>query len=261
MKPIVVASHMRSGTHLTIDLLRRNVASVSSSYLNLDRLREKHGQPLSLEAFDRGLEELDALALLKTHTPAPAQWFLGTDERSRRARELLAVARTIYVVRDGRDVLVSLFHYARRFNRRVRDQSFADFLRDRDDFFQDVPAFARLDRVSAWARHVEGWLQRPETLVVRYEDLLQRREPTLRNALERLGLPAPDRTVPVPVPAGLPRRALRRLLAPLFPRRVSSAVAPRQGRIGDASRHFSAADEGFFRERTGSLLERIDAAA
>jgi hypothetical protein len=260
MTAIVVASHMRSGTHLTIDLLRRNASRISAAYLNLDRLRDHHGEPLSLDAFDRELDALGPLPLLKTHTPADASWFAGAGERSARAQALLGSAQTLYVTREGRDVLVSLFHYMRHFSERVRGQSFASFLRDRDDFFQTEPAFRGLDRVSAWASHVEGWLSRPDTVVLRYEDLLLRLEPTLRAALERLGLDAPDRISPIAVPADLPRRVLRKLLAPLRPRHFSTAVAPRRGVIGDASRHFDRADEAFFRERASAVLERLEAA-
>jgi hypothetical protein len=259
MTPLVVASHMRSGTHLTIDLLRRNAPAVSARYLNLDRLMPDHGEPLSLADFERELARRGDWPVLKTHAPAAPGWFPAADPRSARAAALLAAARVVYVVRDGRDVLVSLYHYMRRYSERVRGQSFETFLRDRDDFFQACPAFAGLDRVGAWARHVEGWLLEPRATVVRYEDLLARLEPTLRGALARLGLPAPERIRGVALPAGLPRRVLRRVIAPVWPRGVSTAIAPRRGVAGDAARHFSARDERFFRDRAGALLERLAA--
>jgi hypothetical protein len=259
MTPLVVASHMRSGTHLTIDLLRRNAPAVSARYLNLDRLMEGHGEPLALAAFERELARRGSTPVLKTHTPAAPGWFPGSDERSARAAELLARSRLVYVVRDGRDVLVSLFHYMRRYSQRVRGQSFEHFLRDRDDFFQACPAFEGLDRVGAWALHVEGWLADPRAVVIRYEDLVARLEPTLRGALARLELTAHARIRGVRLPAGVPRRVLRRMLAPVFPRLVSTAIAPRRGVVGDASRHFSLRDERFFRDRAGALLERLAA--
>jgi hypothetical protein len=257
MTPLVVASHMRSGTHLTIDLIRRNASCVSARYLNLDRLMPDHGEPIGLADFERELARRGELPVLKTHAPAAAGWFPPAEPRSARAAALLAGAKVVYVVRDGRDVLVSLYHYMRRYSERVRAQSFETFLRDRDDFFQACPDFAGLDRVGAWARHVEGWLEQPRAVVVRYEDLLARLEPTLRDALARLGLEAPDVIRGVALPAGLPRRVLRRVLAPVLPRRVSTAIAPRRGVVGDASRHFSARDERFFRDRAGALLERL----
>lgn len=256
--PLVVASHMRSGTHLTIDLLRRNVPCVSARYLNLDLLMRDHGAPLSLGAFEREVDRLSGLPLLKTHAPARAEgWFPPGDERSRRALELLAGARIVYVVRDGRDVMVSLYYYMQRYSGRVRAQRFEQFLRDRDDFFQQSPEFRGLDRVSAWVRHVEGWLEREDVVVVRYEDLLERLAPTLLRALAELALPAPAQVAAVQVPAGIPARVLRRVLAPLLPRRVSTAIVPRRGVVGDAARHFSAADEDFFRERADALLGRL----
>lgn len=257
--PLVVASHMRSGTHLTIDLLRRNLPSVSARYLNLDRLMPDHGEPLGVAAFDRRLAGLEGVPLLKTHAPAQPGWFAAADAGARRARSLLDAARVVYVVRDGRDVLVSLFYYMRHYSERVRAQSFAAFLRDRDDFFQACEGFAELDRASAWARHVEGWLAEPRAVVVRYEDLLARREATLREAALRLHLPAPARVEGVAVPSSLSRRVLRKVVATVRPRRASTAIAPRRGVAGDADRHFAPGDDAFFRERAGAAMERLSA--
>jgi hypothetical protein len=259
--PVVVASHMRSGTHLTIDLLRRNVGTVSADYLNLDRLLPDHGEPIPVADFEQRLEALRGAALLKTHTPARAAWFAGGDPGSRRGRDLLGAARAVYVVRDGRDVLVSLYYYMRHYSPRVRGQSFAAFLRDRDDFFQGCEGFSGLDRPSAWALHVTGWLAEPGAVVVRYEDLLAHRERTVRDLALRLGLPVPARVDGIAVPSGLPRRVLRKVALKVRPRCASTAIAPRLGVVGDASRHFSPEDDAFFRQRAGAVSERLEGRA
>ena len=56
-RPIVVATHRRSGTHLTIDTLRRNfpecrprmlpLESLHRSYLNLDRMNKNSEEPIT----------------------------------------------------------------------------------------------------------------------------------------------------------------------------------------------------------------------
>jgi hypothetical protein len=250
---------MRSGTHLTIDLLRRNASEVSARYLNLDQLMADHREPLGREAFDRALVALGPVPVLKTHVPAsPAGWF-GGGAGPERARELLAAGRVVYVVRDGRDVLVSLFHYMRRYDKRVREQRFADFLRDPDDFFQACPGFEGLDRAAAWARHVEGWLDEPRAAVVRYEDLLARRDATLRALAGRLGLELSEVLEEVPRVVGLAGRLRRRLVAAVLPRRASTAITPRRGVSGEAATHFSPDDRAFFAERAGPVQRRVEA--
>uniref|UniRef100_A0A8C3U2D1 Sulfotransferase n=2 Tax=Catharus ustulatus TaxID=91951 RepID=A0A8C3U2D1_CATUS len=85
-------------------------------------------------------------------------------------------AKVIYTVRDPKDVLVSLFHFARIF-RPYRDPgSLGDFM---DKFLQgDVP-------FGSWFQHVRGWLQlrgRENFFWISYEELQQ----DLRGSVQRL---------------------------------------------------------------------------
>ena len=110
--PIVVCAHQRSGTHLTIDLLRRQFEECRSwkwwgennsrLYLSLDAL------------FDPGVRwvnERKAIALLrrcerpliKTHLLEPPASGVAELWRAWLAEH----STTVYVYRDGRDVLCS----------------------------------------------------------------------------------------------------------------------------------------------------------
>jgi hypothetical protein len=73
--------------------------------------------------------------------------------------------RVIYVVRDGRDVIVSYYH--RKVSRGFAYDGFSDFLR------RHLKGEVGTD--GSWHSHVLGWLDRPEkpSLVLRYEDLKQ----------------------------------------------------------------------------------------
>lgn len=92
-------------------------------------------------------------------------------------------ARGLYMIRDGRDVAVSLFHFLRRCN--VYNGSFDDYL----------PAFlqGRVVNYGSWQDHVTSWCRaaekRPDTIaVLRYEELLSPDGPeALRAALSRIG--------------------------------------------------------------------------
>ncbi len=71
--------------------------------------------------------------------------------------------RVVYLVRDGRDALVSYLHYARNFEHRLTD----DLTAARTG--AGLPA-------GQWHQHVEQWLANPhgaELLLIRYEDLLR----------------------------------------------------------------------------------------
>ena len=109
---VVLATHRRSGTHLTLDLLRRQFPdcrarkkpfqALESLYLNLDAL----GAPRLL-ALDRARRLLGRAArpIVKTHaSPALEEFEPGPQAF---ARAVLADADVIAVHRDVRDVLAS----------------------------------------------------------------------------------------------------------------------------------------------------------
>jgi Sulfotransferase domain len=253
---VVVASHMRAGTHLTLDLLRRNLPSLASRYRNLDELTRDHRNHVPLAAFRDRLAADRRVPILKTHTTPGLEAFRVDSEVHAYVAALVARSRVVYVVRDGRDVLVSLYHYTRSFDREAARQSFSEFLRSEDRFFRDCPEIAGLDRVSAWRRHVEAWLARPGVRVVRYSELIAEPVTALRRLAADLGMPAaePISTVALPKRDAWSRVA-RRLRRMLDPRRASTAILPGPGRIGDGARWFTPEDEAFYVERAGSLAD------
>lgn len=92
-------------------------------------------------------------------------------------------SRAICMVRDPRDLVVSLFHYIRR-------NHVADI-----DIGQVASAFAsgKLLPYGDWGEHITGWLlaadEAPDLVaVVRYEDLVQLGETALVDPIARLGL-------------------------------------------------------------------------
>jgi len=69
--------------------------------------------------------------------------------------------RVIYIVRDGRDAMVSYYHYL---------NAIGNFKGGLDDLVKCQNLFP-----SRWSTHVEAWLDNPyesEMLIIRYEDLL-----------------------------------------------------------------------------------------
>ena len=173
-RPIIVASHPRSGTHLVIDLFRRQFRECRSWKLPGERLDRLY---LSVEAlFVPGsrspISEAVAVKVLrrvrrplvKTHLALPelqgapktspgriGQYWLDWFDRN---------GRVVYVYRDGRDVMCS-FHFFSMVHPRARCP-LAEFIRQDD---------CGVSRVKAWARGVRRWMREPGVLAVRCEDI------------------------------------------------------------------------------------------
>lgn len=75
--------------------------------------------------------------------------------------------RVVYIVRDGRDVAVSYYFHALKFNQIQKNASFENFL----EIFNTVG----LGNLPTWSNHVDSWLNQVQTeqklLLIKYEDL------------------------------------------------------------------------------------------
>jgi len=152
--------------------------------------------------------------------------------------------RVIYVLRDGRDVMVSQYHYQRGLGR--FGGTFLEFL--------DGGAAAR------WARHVSAWLDAAvgrDLLLVRYEDLLADAADVLRRMAAFAALPAEPAHVAWAVEHSS-FEAMRRLQAARG--RPRNAVAGfehvRQGTGGQWRTWFKAAHADAFSKVAGAALRR-----
>lgn len=168
-RPIVVATHPRSGTHLTIDLLRKQFETCKSwvwpwetlhhLYLDLDRLSTQHPHPLTVDEAIR-LMQRPARPTLKTHSEPGFREH--PSEARRTISRLLDRGDILYVVRDGRDVMCSAYLWKQDVG---LDCTLQEFLR------QDANG---VSRVCQWANHVESWSRHNNVNVVRFEDIINR---------------------------------------------------------------------------------------
>lgn len=249
---ILVASHRRSGTHLAIDTILTNLSL--DGPVNLDR-----GE---LPASSRNGRGHDAATVVgKTHAHGDLANFaagLGSTVELGFLTAVAAATATVYVVRDGRDVLVSLYHYMRSYEGIPAELSFSEFIRQPNTF--DVNSYTRtLNRVQYWAYHVESWLGEGDSdaLVVRFEDLRDAPTALLEPVCRRLEVPLPQK----PISVTRTRRhldgassllvgaanAVSRLWRVNVKGEHVSSVNRRGGRVGDFREMFDAADEEFFR--------------
>jgi hypothetical protein len=133
---------------------------------------------------DANLVELHRLAEFDSRVPCvlathddDAQW--KAPEQVGRDKQQYRGTRVILLVRDPRDVIVSLYHQ-KRDRRQGYDGSLGEFLEDRVGGFESLLCF-----YDAW---VAGLDVPDAVLVVRYEDLHDRAEDELRRVLDFVGV-------------------------------------------------------------------------
>jgi hypothetical protein len=251
---IVVASHRRSGTHFMLDLLRGNVRGVHQRFMTLERIEPTHPKHLPPDEFDRRLRSTDSLVLVKTHAlPTASGW--QSPEAGEYAAQLLASAPTIYVHRDGRDVLVSLYRFVGSYSPEVARQPFAEFIRAAHTGV-DAPGESR---AAYWQQHVLAWLDRAPTTTASYEAMSADFEGTVRSIAEVLDL----RLRPVVSQVRLERRGRRIPIVHRLQRALgirparSTAIRPVTGRAGGWREMFDADDLAWFESEASEAMQRL----
>ena len=178
---------------------------------------------------------------------------------------------TLYVTRDGRDVMVSLyFHQVRMFAndsnpRRTRElrETFRRLYgpdHDPSDIRAALPKFIEFEMTERdtlrgwnWAEHIRHWAGRDRVAYVRYEDLLADTATELHRAMVELNAPQQD--------ARLAEIATERYEFSLSSGRTDGAEDPssflRKGIAGDWKQHFTREAAEVFEHHAGDvLLER-----
>lgn len=168
-KCIFVASFPRSGTHLTIDFLRKQFKECQAktsfwesrhrTYLTLGHLSETNANFVNHDKALKILRKAE-VPIIKTHE-SPGFEELG-EENEDFINQLKQKAVFFYVVRDARQVLVSLY-FGLKGHSLEFDCSFSCFLRQENK---------GLSWPKRWANHVRIWTTQPRATLVRYEDII-----------------------------------------------------------------------------------------
>jgi hypothetical protein len=221
-------------------------------YTNLDRLGW-HREPLT-ETRLKSLLKRARRPLIKTHL-TPEMLELRSVQGAW-VDQLRARAKVIYVVRDGRAVMVSARLHEARLG--------ADVGRNLIDYMQLEENGQ--SRARAWASHVERWMSEEGVLVMRYEDLLGQGAESLERIGDFLGL-TPRRLEPIP-PAlvrGLWRKRVMRLThlhppttaltAPTAPRPWCELFGPDELAFFDAEAGSVMRTLGYVQDAGGAVQE------
>lgn len=253
---VVIATHRRSGAQWAIDALRNNSPEISDAYMTLEQIEGGQDAVVPLAEFRRQLLNLDGKALINVHhLPAVEAWS-GRDEWQF-ARTILKNSPTIYVHRDGRDVMVSLYYYMQSFSETVRNQSFATFLRGESSM---AGADGGFSRPGFWARHARSWLDKENLLAVPYSDIETRYEATVRRMADFLKVAVYPNLQPVSALGrhdgdGVIDNMLGRLGVPR--RRGTGPHRQRIGKSGDWRRVFDRRDRDFFMKEAGDMMRHL----
>ena len=178
---------------------------------------------------------------------------------------------TVYLTRDGRDVIVSLyFHYMRlldipRSPRRTKQlqETFhrlfgAGF--DPSATHENLPRFIEHEmtapeayRGTTWAQHVREWQNRPGVAQVTYEGLLADTAGELQRVMNELGAPHPD-----PLKAELAAQRYQfRTVTGRDDGHEDRTSFQRKGVAGDWRSHFTREAGEIFDEYAGDVLVEL----
>lgn len=132
----------------------------------------------------------------------------------------LGLARTTYIYRDPRDAMLSAYEHGQRARRSGHQNAFAKL-----ESFEDALAFMQ-QYLDIW----QAWMDQPQVLSCRYEDLLTDYDRQARQLLEFLQLPAQSQAVQQVVQRYRPEQSRQA---------EQRGLHFRQGKIGRFERNFS----------------------
>ncbi len=258
-RPIAIITHKRSGTHLTMDVMRRQFEECDSwkwwgenhsrLYLSLQALYDpKSLTPISEEKAIRVLQRCQC-PLVKTHDK-PSDVPLGrTTTRGALGEHWLQwlnhSVRKLYVYRDGRDVMCSLRLLATK-----RDRSawkpISQFIREEVE--------NGMSRAAYWAWHVESGLSQPDFAPLKFESLVRDTRASLDYLAQRFNLTArhQDPLLPKKIHSVWQSRWSR-----LLERRPQSSAIlgrPKEIKLDKWQEVFSPEDRAFFHREAGQVL-------
>jgi hypothetical protein len=140
----------------------------------------------------------------------------------------------VYLVRDGRDAMVSYARFTPHYGASIPVEVFRANLIERINY--------QGGRFGNWSQNVESWVNRPRTCVLRFEDLIREPMQSLQRAIDELRLPIQIHNGNVPTFA-----ELQAAYPDIF----------RRGRIGSWRDEFPADLLPLFWEKHGTAMRRL----
>lgn len=264
-KHVIVASHRRSGTHLTIDAVINNFKVFSQNstpvIVTLDHL-SSHVPQQKIDLRELQKQIASSPCLLKTHAHGNiSKFFIGTSHFSAFIHELFQDSKIIVVHRDGRDVLTSLYFYMQGFDQKINDTTLSEFIRMKNNFDEGTYP-GEMDRVSYWGFHVDSWLGEDNVLLLSFDDFQNKYVETLKKISQFIEHPLDGKVKDVKRQKESKviihvRRYMQKLITQRFIRIKYSSVNFRKGESGDWVNYFSDDDQKYFNPRAGLVNQAL----
>jgi hypothetical protein len=160
---------------------------------------------------------------------------------------------TVFIYRDPRDMIVSHVFYATQMHAgHGMHQYYTESLNTMEARIEaaiqgvEEPG-SELSPIRSKYENYLGWLEQPEVLCLRFEDLILKREETLGRLLDYLE----SRGARLHVSRSQAIQTLNEAIAP------QKSGTFRKGQPGNWREHFSEVNKAFFKEATGDLLVRL----
>ncbi len=250
MNTILVSSHRRSGTHFLIDSLRKNIPGAdfpNHAFLpadfNIGSLFSKSEHVYRI--FQRQLDRNGPI-IVKSHLlPEECNPTRPRDKFESLIKSIFNESRKLYISRDGRDVLISLFKFLKP------RSTFSEFIREPNDHIVHeirTPQPYDDNRVAYWSYHVDQWKQVDGIMHLSFGELKQDFQTTLSSVLGFLEIPHVD-SIEIPqLPKNLVwHRILKKLNHyGLTELPESSSVQPGNISRTASGQYFSPRDEAFY---------------
>ena len=250
MNTILVSSHRRSGTHFLIDSLRKNIQAANfpnharlPADFNLGSLFSKKEQIYDI--FTK-LIDSPGPSIIKSHL-LPEECNIGSprDKHEELIKEIFVQSKKLYISRDGKDVLISLYKYLKPVC------SFSDFIRQQNDHIvKEIRSFQVYDsnRVSYWSYHINQWQGIDSVKYLSFDALMNDFQETIHDILTTLGYDIPTLIEKPHIPKYLFWHAIQKKMNHFGLARLpeSSSVRPNKGSKTSGALHFSESDLEFF---------------
>lgn len=259
LKPLLIASHPRSGTHVSIDFVRRQFLSTwnwrfpgwpnDHVYLNIERLGASSRR--FSEATARRIVTRPRRAILKTHfNPQFTETWMEAESFSPADEWLSLIDRAIkvYVVRHPLDVMCSYYQFSCGIDPRHEQGGFLGFVFG--------PHWCETKtRLEWWKYHVQEWVARKDVTALRYEDIVSSPESTL-NKLGHLLDEKPKHVTPLLPPkiSSVFQSRMQRLLY-ISPQSTAIVALKNRYPMFDWRRNLSPAELSEITDVVGPLMD------
>jgi Sulfotransferase domain len=228
-----IASYPRSGNTF-FRILLKHVYGLKTFSVHNDPLLGKLGlaEVVGHEALPASIPEMRA---------APESYFIKTHELPQDKDP------AIYIIRDGRDALVSHANFLLSFQKKQTWLKRALRVVGYNHFEKVLRGLiAKKPHYGGWSEHALSWADRPEaqTVVVRYEELCDSPQPKVEEALSQLGLK--------------PRASMGGQVPDFEELRAKSPDFFRKGKVGQWREEMSPSLQELFLRVHGPVMKRFD---